>query len=239
MLPLRPIPEPSYLPVRYLTRPEMTLIIGSRCSDGVVLVSDRMVTGDGGGRREFRDKLAYNVDSVVWGAAGNMAYFESFRTRVRNRLQERGIVSPSQFLPLVEEVHAELLRIYGGNVAGDLDVLIAEQIEDKSELHYVGAFGGHIPITEYDTIGRGRPYGSLFLDLLWKPDMTMKQVAELGYFVIALVERHFLDATIGIGDGHPQVFFIPDHHRVIRLASEPELDSMRKSKTKRRTPTME
>ena len=118
-------------------------------------------------------------------------------------------------------------------MAGDLDVLIAEQIEDKSELHYVGAFGGHIPITEYDTIGRGRPYGSLFLDLLWKPDMTMKQVAELGYFVIALVERHFLDATIGIGDDRPQVFFIPDHHRVIRLASEAQLDSMRKSKTKR------
>ena len=78
----------------------MTLIIGSRCSDGVVLVSDRMVTGDGGGRREFRDKLAYNVDSVVWGAAGNMAYFESFRTRVRNRLQERGKVSPGR-LPSV------------------------------------------------------------------------------------------------------------------------------------------
>ncbi len=41
--------------------------------------------------------------------------------------------------------------------------------------------------------------------------MTMNQVAELGYFIIKYIEATELDASVGVGNGHPQVWFIPNN----------------------------
>lgn len=64
--------------------------------------------------------------------------------------------------------------------------------------------------------------------------MGMKQVAELGYFLVKLIERFKLDETVGVESGHPQVWFLPNNpprgegqseeDRSIRSANETELD---------------
>ena len=42
--------------------------------------------------------------------------------------------------------------------------------------------------------------------------MTMKQVAELGYFAIKYIERYSLDLSVGVNNDKPQIWFIPDDH---------------------------
>ncbi len=222
-----------------MTRKDMTFILGSRCKDGVVLVADRRITSSDGSYSGLGDKLFHNVDLTVWGASGNLDYFESFKERVKVAMQDRGRVPAHHFILLVEDVHAALLKNYGTAVVRDFAVLIASRIGAKSQLNFVGVWGGHRPVNTYETIGSGTPYGAAFLKTLWKSSMGMKDVAELGYFVIKLIENKELDASVGVERGHPQVWFLPDNPQTpdstygnevtIRAANEIELDGMAES----------
>jgi hypothetical protein len=59
-------------------------------------------------------------------------------------------------------------------------------------------------------IGTGAPYGSIFLKQNWAPNLTMKQVAELGYFIIKYIERYSLDLSVGVNNNKPQIWFMPN-----------------------------
>jgi DNA-binding beta-propeller fold protein YncE len=65
-------------------------------------------------------------------------------------------------------------------------------------------------VPKYRAIGHGEPYGSLIMKILWHPEMKMKQVAELGYYIIKHVEKFELDSSVGVGNNKPQIWFIPD-----------------------------
>lgn len=235
------VPEPSNIPLRYLMeRKDMTFILGAKCPDGVVMVGDRRVTAADGSARELRDKIFFDVDNVVWGAAGVLNYFESFKERVRVAIIDRGGQIPARhFLPLVEDVHGKLIQTYGPYFINQFQILIAPRSGAITELYAVEGVGGHSTVTEYRTIGSGSPYAELFLKKLWKRNMGMKQAAELGYFVIKLIERNRLDETVGIGEGHPQVWFLPNNPQTqgstygidtsIRSANAGELDGMAES----------
>lgn len=234
------LPEPSNDPFRIpMVGKDMTFIMGAKCSDGVVMVGDRRITAGDGSVRELRDKIFFDVDSVVWGAAGVLNYFESFKERVKVAIIDRGGKIPARhFLPLVEDVHGKLIQTYGVYFANRFQILIAPRTGAITELYCVEEFGGHSTITTYRTIGSGAPYGELFLKKLWK-EMGMKQVAELGYFVIKLIERNKLDETVGVGAEHPQVWFLPNNpptpsaangtDHSIRPANAIELDGMAES----------
>ncbi len=240
----RPIPitEPSYDSLRYLLphRKDMTFIFGARCSDGVIMVGDRRISSSDGSYRGLGDKIFHDVDGVVWGAAGALNYFNSFKERVKVAIVDRGGKIPARhFLPLVEGVHGDLIRNYGPYFINQFEILIAARTGAKSELYIVSGIGGHSNVAEYQTIGSGSPYAELFLKKLWKRNMGMKKVAEVGYFLIKMVEKFELEATVGVESGHPQVWFLPDNPQApsssygndasIRSANAIELDQMAES----------
>lgn len=220
----------------------MTFILGARCRDGAVLVADRMVSSKDGTIRELGDKLLYDIEFTVYGAAGYLDYSESFKERIRAALRDRKIPA-NQFILLVEDVHSALLKNYGTNVVGNFAVLIASRFGPKSAINFVGGWGGHHPVEKYEAIGSGQPYGEIFLKKLWKPSMGMMEAAELGYFIIKVIENYKLDAAVGLEYGHdirhPQVGFLPDNPQPpgssfgsdlkIRRATESELSSMKEN----------
>ncbi len=215
----------------------MTFILGAKCSDGVVMVGDRRISSSDGSYRGLGDKIFYNMEGVVWGAAGALNYFESFKERVRVAITDKGGQIPARhFLPLVEGVHGDMIRTYGPYFINQFAILIAVRTGADSALYVVDGIGGHSLVSEYHTIGSGSPYAELFLKKLWKKEMGMKQVAELGYFLIKLVERYELEATVGVETGHPQIWFLPNNPQApnstygsdlsIRSANPIELDEM-------------
>jgi len=49
---------------------------------------------------------------------------------------------------------------------------------------------------------------------VWNPELSMEQVAELGYFIIKYIENFELILTVGVGHiGYPQNWFIPHDER--------------------------
>jgi hypothetical protein len=69
------------------------------------------------------------------------------------------------------------------------------RLEDVSFLKYFYPDGTFETIRGFKAIGTGAPYGSIFLKKNSNPQRSIKQVGELGYFIIKYIERFYLDST--------------------------------------------
>lgn len=200
----------------------MTYILGSVCSDGVVLVSDRKVTLEQGAISEYEDKLFLNDPYTVVGSSGVSGLFEKFRENLAMYIASPGRESTVPALTAqIEVLTRELNEKYKDILRGqNFDVLLGIKTTANSELRYVHPFGFAEGVRRCKAIGHGEPYGSFFLKHWWKPSMKMLEVAELGFFIIMFIQKFELDNTVGIGDGFPQVWLIP--HKQSPPGAKPE-----------------
>jgi 20S proteasome alpha/beta subunit len=190
-------------------REPLTYILGSRCKDGVVLLGDRKVTN--GTDVLYEDKIFMDRPPIVVGSSGVYALFEKFRSKIANYIEQHKSGPVEDFVNTIEKYTRELNVAYKEvlETRWSFDVLVALQTSNGAILQYVLPQGLAEPVRRYKAIGHGEPYGSVFLKRLWNDNMTMEQVAELGYFIIRYIEKFELDSTVGVGDGHPQVWLIP------------------------------
>lgn len=188
----------------------MTYILGSRCKDGVVLVADRKVTYEDG-HVEWQDKLFMDFSAIVFGAAGPIALIDKFRDRLMRYCAEHPYGPIDDYITQIEKSTANLNRTYEYALYGkEFDVLVGLKTNLGAVLQYITPVGLAEHVKEYKPIGNGEPYGSLLLKILWRKDMTMQDVAELGYLIIKYIEKLHLNDMVGVGDGKPQVWFVPD-----------------------------
>jgi 20S proteasome alpha/beta subunit len=192
----------------------MTFILGSRCSDGVILIADRKVTlSDGELGFDFdRDKLFGILSHIVLGSSGSTDSFELFRLNAMSYVRTNVVPIDDIVLKLSELTH-NINKKYEWRYDTDFDVLIAMQYKDRmSSLTYVSSNGLPHPVNKYHTSGSGSKYAKIFLQKIWNENMTMKQVAEVGYFIIKYIEEFELDLSVGVGYKRPQIWFLPDKY---------------------------
>ncbi len=189
----------------------MTYILGSICSDGVVLVADRKVTLGGGASSEYEDKLFSDIFWMVVGSSGISGLFEKFRERLSSKINtpdwDKTIPTLTSHIEVItRELNTQYREVLGGEV---FDVLLGIRTTTDALLKYVHPIGFAEGVRRYKVIGHGEPYGSSFLKQWWRSDMTMLDVAELGSFIIKYIQECELDNTVGVGNGYPQVWTIP------------------------------
>jgi 20S proteasome alpha/beta subunit len=191
----------------------MTYILGSKCPDGVVLVGDRKITLEGGAAHEYEDKLFIVAPWMVVGSSGVSGLFEKFRDRLTEYIMSPNYEPTFNILTIkIESITRDLNTTYRDVLQGEVfDVLLGVKGTAFTVLQYVHPFGFAEGVRRCKAIGHGAPYGSFFLKQWWRADMTMLDVAELGLFIIKYIEDFELDNTVGIGDGFPQVWLIPDN----------------------------
>ena len=80
----------------------------------------------------------------------------------------------------------------------------------KAQLFHFNDTGAPREINDYYVIGKGEPLGRFFLKIMLKKDMTMKQVAILGTFIIRCIEKLALDDSVGIGEHFPTIWWVPN-----------------------------
>lgn len=204
----------------------MTYILGSVCTDGFVLVADRKIMLEGGAIHEFEDKLFMSVPWMVVGSSGILGLFEKFRTRLTDYLQSTkysGNPSVDNLTTGIEALTCKLNNDYCEVLRGrDFDVLLGIQATTEAVLKYVYPSGFAEGVRKYKVIGHGEPYGSFFLKYWWNKNMIMLEVAELGFFIIKLIQDFELDNTVGIGQGYPQIVLIPKPKNRQRGGAEAE-----------------
>jgi 20S proteasome alpha/beta subunit len=190
----------------------MTLILGSKCADGVVLIDDKKVILNGGIDIDYRDKLFAILDYVTFGSSGSTDNFELFRGYVMEYFRKHQI----SFDDIIKELSGLAFRInrkYNFDRAFYFDVLVALQFPDKpSTLTFISGYGNPRTIEKYHMLDSGASYAKVFLEKLWCKDLTMEQFAKLGYFIIKYVEDFNLNRAVGIGYTEPQIWFIPNNY---------------------------
>ena len=196
----------------------MTYILGARCADGVVLVSDQKRLR--GNIPSYKEKLMQVLPSVVMGGAGTSGLIERFSDEIKEQVQNQQITQYTQLLQFVENRSIELSRTYAPRV-GHFEILIGVRAIDTAQLYNIVTQQGFAePVKEHVAIGSGVPYGSLLLEKLWNKNMTMNDFAKLGYLLIKFVIEMKMDDNVG---GEPIVWFIPDALQPVK--DQQELDS--------------
>lgn len=205
----------EYTLIKPPNTPRMTFILGARCKDGVVLIADKKVTTiDGGLDFDFRNKLFGNLGHIIFGSSGSTDMFELFRAQVMSHVTRNNVSFRDILLVLSENTFA-LNDRYKFRKELTFDVLVGMQYKDKpSTLTYINAYGLTHEITGFHTIGSGGRYAKVLLRVqdLYDNNMTMKEVAEIGYFIIKYIEYFELDFSVGIDHTGPQIWYIPDFY---------------------------
>ncbi len=215
----------------------MTLIIGARCKDGVVLVGDRKVTIGGGQSFDYSDKIFLPFTEVVMGSAGYGGLYKSFQNRILNVVAQKKPNTATEFLPLTEEVIREMHKLYDQDrnlILNGLDILMGHRVYGIAQLDNITPIGFTEGVLKYKMIGCGEPYAQFLVKTLWKQSMSMLESAKIFYFIINHIEEFELNNAVG---GKPQVWFIPDAIGTeipmgvellkIREANETELNEMK------------
>jgi 20S proteasome alpha/beta subunit len=189
-------------------RPLMTFILGSHCKDGLVLVADRKITIGQGEDYDECDKLFGEIRHVVYGSSGDAGMFELFRGYVTDYVNTHpGEITYQNATVKLALCGLKMNKEYG--LSPNLyEILVAIQPRDKPILlNWINGYGTPYTIKNYHAIGSGAPYAQVFLKRCMNDvmNMTMEQIAEIGYFIVKYIEKFKLNYTVG---GEPMIWFM-------------------------------
>lgn len=214
----------------------MTLIIGIRAKDGVVIGSDRKVLR--GGEAEYSNKvhlvnnIAYAVEGLT-GIADDFLY--TFDIELKRR---RGVTSFYEAKVLAEDIVAELTKRYGERVEqrpiGILMAGLNNLIFGEAQLFYIHA-EGYGEKTDFMCSGHGGPYATSLAKFLLNKSLTIEENAKRVAFIISYVAED-VDVTVG---GSPHVAMIkdsevPTENPVVFLRDEVVEEMVKKAKIAKR-----
>ena len=183
----------------------MAYIIGARCTDGVVLISDRKTMR--GTTASYKEKLMPVLRNGIVGGAGSIGLIDILSDEITKQVNTKQITELYQLLKFIEDKSLELSERYEYRIGG-FGVLIGIRVTNESQLYNIVTNSGFAePVKEYISIGSGEPHGTFLLKYLWDKDMNMMDFANLGYFSIKYVTNFGLDDGVG---GDPIMWFIPD-----------------------------
>lgn len=126
-------------------------------------------------------------------------FIQSAKVKEEEVLLEKFLIKSSE---IVQKLHST-----------DIDVLGISN--NPSEIKHIYSDGGLETVNQYIVVGTGEPVGRYFLKRYWDENLTMAQVAELGYPSIRMIEKYHSEETIGLSkdnqslNNKPQVWFIP------------------------------
>jgi len=186
---------------RYLKRKKLlTCVIGAKCADGTVIVSDTRIM------REFEatneSKIHLIRDRAVLAGAGTTTLLDKFaealaKSKIPSALDFQKVVE------IVEDIMYNLKERYEHRIPEDYGIqtlIMGLQDFDKGDpyLRLVHGEGISEEVKEYAIIGHGAPYVAPLFRLLYDNMLTVNELAILGYFAISSIVILGLDQTVGM-----------------------------------------
>ncbi len=206
----------------------MTYILGAKCVDGVVLVGDLKQSNLDGSWAGLAPKIFQHKDAL-YAFSGRLGFCEGLH---REFLKEVGDL-PTRFArPILYDAWGRL-RTEQPDESKYFQGLIAERIQASPTLWYIG-LDEFREVPNYLPIGNGAIESFPILNRLVSPNLSIRQMARIGYFAIKIVER--TNNFVGIGERRPQVYYLPNNQPEgnpsfgndlsVQEASKGELDEM-------------
>lgn len=201
----------------------MTLIIGIRCIDGVVLAGDRRVMR-GTECSEERKIISIDSDFVI-GYSGATCLMDKFLFKINSYLNDPDTSKLwVDFAEILEDSVADLRNKYIQRIEDvSFDVLYCgKMIPNHASLYHIYNSGFSEEIKTFYIIGHGQPHALPFLKAAYYPEITINEAIKLASFVLHLIDKCNVDILVG---GKPQIVLIPDNKDPIEIP-ETQIDNL-------------
>ena len=207
----------------------MTLIIGVRCSNGIVLGSDRKILR--GGEVEYSNKL-YEINNIAYAVEGLTGIAEDFLNLFELEIRRRrGVDTLYEAKILAEDIVGELTeryaeRVESGSPIGILMGGLSGLISGEAQLYYIHS-RGYGEKTYFICSGHGGSYATTLAKFMLDRSFDVHENARRVAFIIAYIAED-VDVTVG---GQPHIAIIKDAkqesvEKPIQYLSESEVDEM-------------
>jgi len=189
----------------------LTVVLGAKCRDGIVLIADKWLTNVIGGKDDERIKIIGDLRHILMGYSGAVNMFDIFRKYVvgdviitrdnTKRYQYNDVITTS----------TELIRRFNtsmGKQISAFELLVVKHIQDNSELYHIDVDGNSQPLN-YKSIGIGRHIADKFCTPLSLDTIRMNDFIKYAYLSIAYMEECCPGIGVGLGeDGIPTVKYM-------------------------------
>jgi 20S proteasome alpha/beta subunit len=223
----------------------MTCVIGGKCKDGIVIVSDRKITYKDH-PTDYREKI-HKLGSypIITAGAGGAAAYNKFRMKLTPELQSQTSVWDNAH---VSGITVQMYGTTGDNFASyqtkivntlkqvnveenhesQIELLIAIQIADHDAIFTHIDTSGYTSDCPYKAIGTGGQYAYVFMKPSYDEDILMNEFARVGYFAVKFLDKFEIDPDVGLDRNSskhniPQIWFMPNHGTIYTLEERHDL----------------
>jgi 20S proteasome alpha/beta subunit len=200
----------------------MTLLIGMRARDGIVLGADRKIMR--GGEPQFSDKIK-TLQDVTYATEGLTGVADDFLHLFEQAaLSKKGFSALYEARLLAEDIISELHKRYSERLKENQTVgLVMAGLENLSSgparLYYIYPEGYGEAVT-FTCTGSGGPYATTLAKFLHDEGASVEENAKRVAFVISWVSEK-VDAYVG---GIPQIAMIRDDNQTVSWLEQSEID---------------
>jgi 20S proteasome alpha/beta subunit len=201
--------------------PILTVIMGAKCVDGIVLVTDKKMTAEDG-TFTYCDKIFGDLSHIIMGYTGWERTFDIFRKYIVGDLvinrDSKDRYTFSNYIPVASKSVKRFDKLVVDKCKHKFEVLIAKHQYEKSELHYINVDGTAIPIP-YKAIGSGQNTADMHCGKLDHKNITMKYFVKRAYYSILYMDKFYPDLGVGIeDDDHPCIRYLENDKDLDREA---------------------
>ena len=200
----------------------VTLLIGLRCADGIIIAADRKVMY--GEEASTADKV-FQQSGLVLAFEGLTGLRDDFLLLLEMESKRAGgLGSLYQAKIIIEDILAELSQRYEARLGEDagIGVLLGGLASGNSgpaRLYYISGVGYGEQIT-YRCSGHGGEYAHTLAKFLHDERLGLEHQALRAAFTIAYISED-VDTTVG---GRPQVAMVQDDRKRITFATNEVID---------------
>jgi 20S proteasome alpha/beta subunit len=184
---------------RLIDQPLLTVIIGARCLDGIVLVADRKLTWTNG-QVSYTDKIIGDIEHFLMGYTGDADTFDIFRRyTVGDLVIERDTQNRYTLENLLLNLSKSIRRFneLGGS---PFKVLMCSHKGEASVLYHIEKDGSWNEVRNYTDIGSGSTFANTFCGKLDLENTTMREFAKHAYLAIMFMNQYY--PALGVGVEH-------------------------------------
>lgn len=204
----------------------MTLIIGKRCQDGVILAADR---------RELRglepneqckiNQINFEANSAKVSAllagAGVAAFWDEVAWTMEQYLNTEADQKSKTFLEIVSGISSVATNLSTRYQRGGMDERLSCVVTGLNNLNSVKAklyyfAGAGFSETQFICLGSGDAYALPLADVLLNTkDITTNEAAQFLPLIFLMVER----VNVSVAGG-PDIFIVKDEEQPVRIANK-------------------
>lgn len=183
---------------------DLTLVIAGIGTDGVVIASDRAETNESTVR--MVDKI-YPLKCGLFSFAGDLGVAQKIIDGI-NTID----LSDEPFLSRVEAIENVIRSMNkrykrNGGVSAHFFMSMNDD-NGRPVIMFYDDDGTSLKIDSFDTIGSGSCQALYFLKVLYKPDMTCDELAQIFSFVIQVISESEINSSVKVSAEFPTEVYI-------------------------------